>query len=373
VWSGKKTTATNDDRMHADGVIVRRSAADSSPDFLARRSGTMASREAVLVTGATGFTGGRLALHLRQLGHPVRALVRPGAATDALRAAGVALIEGDIRSPPDVMRAAEDVSAIYHLAAAFRIAGQPDSFYRDVNVRGTANVVAAAQTHRVARMIHCSTIGVHGSVKEIPSTETSPFNPRDIYQETKLEGELVARAAIDRGLPGVIVRPAAIYGPGDLRFLKLFRAIKTHRFRMFGSGEAFWHPVYIDDLVDGFLLCGERPEALGKTYILAGERYVTLNEWVAGIAHSIGVRPPRGHLPYWPLAVAAAACEELCRPFGIDPPLYRRRAAFFCSNRAFRIDRARHELGYRPRVAIEAGLQRLASWHLECGHLAPVG
>jgi nucleoside-diphosphate-sugar epimerase len=356
--------------MHADGVIVRRSAADSSPDFLARRSGTMASREAVLVTGATGFTGGRLALHLRQLGHPVRALVRPGAATDALRAAGVALIEGDIRSPPDVMRAAEDVSAIYHLAAAFRIAGQPDSFYRDVNVRGTANVVAAAQTHRVARMIHCSTIGVHGSVKEIPSTETSPFNPRDIYQETKLEGELVARAAIDRGLPGVIVRPAAIYGPGDLRFLKLFRAIKTHRFRMFGSGEAFWHPVYIDDLVDGFLLCGERPEALGKTYILAGECYVTLNEWVAGIAHAVGVLPPRGHLPYWPLAVAAAACEDLCRPFGIDPPLYRRRAAFFFNNRAFRIDRARHELGYRPRFTIEAGLQRLASWHFECGHLA---
>lgn len=108
-----------------------------------------------------------------------------------------------IRNPPDVMRAAEDVSAIYHLAAAFRVASQPDSFYRDVNVRGTAHVVAAAQTHRVKRMIHCWTIDVHGNVKEIPSTESSPFNPGE---ETKLEGELVARAAIDRGLPGVIVR-----------------------------------------------------------------------------------------------------------------------------------------------------------------------
>ena len=140
VWSGEKTAATNHERMHPDCVMVRRSAANSSRGSPARRSGTMASREAVLVTGATGFTGSRLARHLRQLGHPVRALVRPGAATDALRAAGVALIEGDIRNPPDVMRAAEDVSAIYHLAAAFRVAGQPDSFYRDVNVRGTANV-----------------------------------------------------------------------------------------------------------------------------------------------------------------------------------------------------------------------------------------
>jgi nucleoside-diphosphate-sugar epimerase len=329
-----------------------------------------ASRDAVLVTGATGFTGGHLARRLRQLGHPVRALVRQGAATDELRAAGVALIEGDIRDPADVMRAAEGVCVIYHLAAAFRVAGQPDAFYRDVNVRGTENVVAAAQHRRVARLIHCSTIGVHGDVKEIPSTETSPFNPGDIYQQTKLEGELVTRAAIARGLPGVIVRPASIYGPGDLRFRKLFRAVQTRRFRMFGSGEALWHPVYIDDLVDGFLLCGERPEALGETYILAGERYVTLNEWVAAIARAMGMPPPRGHLPYWPLAVSAAACETLCRPLGIDPPLYPRRAAFFVSSRAFRIDKARRELGYQPEVDIEAGLQRLARWHFDCGHLA---
>jgi nucleoside-diphosphate-sugar epimerase len=268
-----------------------------------------------------------------------------------------------------VVRAAKGVRCIYHLAAAFRAAGEPDGFYRDVNVRGTENVLVAARKNGAERLIHCSTIGVHGNVKEIPSTESSPFNPGDIYQQTKLEGELVIRDAIDRGLPGVIVRPAVIYGPGDLRFLKLFRAIQARRFLMFGSGETLWHPVYIDDLVDGLLLCGEREEALGRTYILAGERHVTLREWVAGIARAVGVPPPRDRLPYWPLAASAAVCEAVCRPLHIEPPLYRRRAAFFAHHRAFRIDKARGELGYRPKVTIEDGLQRTANWHVEQEHL----
>jgi dihydroflavonol-4-reductase len=326
----------------------------------------------VLVTGATGFTGGHLARRLRRLGCGVRALVRRGAGARELQAAGVTVVEGDLRHRADVVRAARGVGSIYHLGAAFRIAGESDGFYRDVNVRGTENVVEAARKNGVERLIHCSTIGVHGDVKEIPSTESSPFNPGDIYQQTKLEGELVTRAAIDRGLPAVIVRPASIYGPGDLRFLKLFRTIQARRFLMFGSGQTLWHPVYIDDLVDGFLLCGERPEALGTTYILAGERHVTLSEWVAAIARAVGVPPPRGRLPYWPLAASAAVCEAVCRPLRIDPPLYRRRAAFFANHRAFRIDKARRELVYRPEVAIEDGLQRTATWHFEQEHLARV-
>ena len=326
----------------------------------------------VLITGATGFTGGHLARRLRGLGHGVRALVRRGAGARELQAAGITVYEGDLRRRADVVRAARGVRSIYHLAAAFRIARESDSFYRSVNVRGAENVVEAARKNVVERLIHCSTIGVHGDIKEIPSTESSPFNPGDIYQETKLEGELVTQAAIDRGLPAVIVRPASIYGLGDLRFLKLFRAIQARRFVMFGSGKTLWHPVYIDDLVDGFLLCGEREEALGRTYILAGERHVTLSEWVAAIARAVDVPPPRGRLPYWPLAASAAVCETVCRPLRIDPPLYRRRAAFFTNDRAFRIDKARRELDYRPEVAIEDGLQRTANWHFEQEHLPRV-
>jgi nucleoside-diphosphate-sugar epimerase len=326
-------------------------------------------RPPVLVTGATGFTGGHLALRLRQRGHPVRALVRSPAAAVDLRAAGIELVEGDLRRIADVVEAAAGVERIYHIAAVFRTAGHPDTFYREVNLHGTENVLEAAARHGVARTVHCSTIGVHGDVKEIPCTEDSPFNPGDIYQATKLAGELAARRAFDAGLPGVIVRPAGIYGPGDLRFLKLFRMVHGRTFRMFGSGETLWHPIYIDDLVEGILLCGEHPAAVGRTYILAGERWVTLNELVAAIAEAVGVTPPQGRLPFWPLATGAVLCEALCRPLGIDPPLHRRRVAFFIKNRAFSIERARTELGFNPSVPVEAGLARTAAWYLNAGHL----
>ena len=138
---------------------------------------------------------------------------------------------------------------------------------------------------------------------------------------------------------------------------------------MFGSGETLWQGIYIDDLIDGILLCAEHPAAPGQTYILAEERYFTLNHVVAAIANAVGDPPPTARLPYWPLAAAGVVCEALCRPLGIEPPLHRRRAAFFVQDRAFSIEKAGHELGYAPKVPLEEGLGRTASWYLEHGYL----
>jgi dihydroflavonol-4-reductase len=322
-----------------------------------------------LVTGATGFTGGHLAGALVDRGYRVRALVRSGTDASALDARGIDVVGGDITRGGDVDRAVAGTDVVYHLAALFRTAGHPDSAYRAVHVDGTRHVLDAAARHGVVRVIHCSTAGVHGAVRELPCHEASPMNPGDIYQQTKLEGELVARAAFREGLPGVVVRPVGIYGPGDLRFLKLFRAVHSRRFRMFGPGEVPYHLTYIDDLVDGFLLCGEKPEALGETYILAGDEYVSLNELVRLVAEAVDVRPPRGHLPLWPLMAAGTLCEAVCRPLGIDPPLHRRRVEFFVHPRAFTSEKARRELGFAPRVALPDGLRRTADWYFEQGHL----
>jgi dihydroflavonol-4-reductase len=325
----------------------------------------------ILVTGATGFCGGHLALRLRRNGHPVRALVRPTARTEHLETAGVELVSGDIRQRGDVEKAAAGCATIYHIAAVYRTASHPDSYYEDVNVGGTVNVLEAAKKHGARRTIHCSTIGVHGDVQEFPCTENSPFNPGDIYQRTKLAGEQAAQAAFKAGLPGVVFRPAGMYGPGDLRFLKLFKSVNDGRFVMFGSGETFYHLVYIDDLVDGILLCGEHPAALGGTFIIAGERWVSLNEWVAEIAAALGVRKPWIRVPYWPLAASAVLCEGLCKPFGIEPPLHPRRAHFFIKHRAFSIERARTVLGFAPKVSLAEGVRRTAAWYVEQGHITP--
>lgn len=324
---------------------------------------------AILVTGATGFAGGQLVRRLRKLGHRVRALVRPGSDAQALVDQGVEVVRGDLTRAADVERAAEGVCKIFHMAAVYRTARHPDAYYYEVNVGGTRNVLEAAWRQGVERVVHCSTVGVHGDVRQVPSTEDSPLNPGDVYQRTKLEGERAAREAFAAGLPGTVVRPAAIYGPGDLRLLKLFRTIRNGSFRMFGSGETCYHLVYIDDLIDGLLLCSERPEALGQVFILAGPRYLRLDEMVRIVADAVGVPPPGGHLPMWPLVMAAATCEAVCRPLRLEPPLHRRRADFFRKNRAFSCEKARSLLGYEPRIGPREGARRTASWYFENGYL----
>ena len=221
--------------------------------------------QTVLVTGATGFTGGALARKLKQHGKHVRALVRPETDAAPLVEAGIEVVPGDIRHAEDIARAAENCQVIYHIAAVFRTAGHPDSFYHDINVGGVENVLQAARTHQTPRVVHCSTVGVHGHVSTIPSDENAPYNPGDIYQVTKLEGEKVAQRGIEEGLPITIFRPAGIYGPGDMRFLKLFKTIKHRKFRMFGDGETLYHFTYIDDLVDGIILCGPPPPPSAAT------------------------------------------------------------------------------------------------------------
>jgi len=324
----------------------------------------------VLVTGATGFTGGHLARGLAGRGHDVVALVRDDTRASALKADGIAVAPGDIREAGEVERAAQGAEVIYHIAAIYRQAGLRDDEYRAVNARAVATVIEAAHRAGVRRVVHCSTVGVHGDVEHPPADEDAPLKPGDIYQVTKLEGEEAARDAAARtGVEVVIARPTGIYGPGDRRLLKLFRGVARRRFVVLGSGEIFYHLTHIDDLVEGFRLCGEVPGAAGRTYILAGGEVTTLNELIRIIADVAGVEPPSLRLPVWPVWIAGAACEAICAPFGIEPPLYRRRVDFFTKSRAFDIGRARRELGYTPQVSLREGIRRTLEWYRSAGWL----
>jgi dihydroflavonol-4-reductase len=321
----------------------------------------------VLVTGATGFTGGHLARALKQQGHDVWAMVRQPNTAAPLTKAGIQIAAGDLSDPASLPAAlSHNFDVVFNIAALYRQAGLAESVYHQVNATAVGQLIDAAAKAGVRRVVHCSTVGVHGDIEHPPANEDAPLAPGDVYQVSKVEGERIAREASARtGVEVVIARPSGIYGPGDRRLLKLFRGVARRRFVILGDGKIFYHLTYIDDLVEGFRLCGEVPRAAGRTYILAGGEVPVLNDLAALIALEAKVPPPSLHLPVWPFWLAGAACEAVCAPFGIEPPLYRRRVDFFTKSRAFDISRARQELGFQPVVDLREGIRRTLAWYRE--------
>ena len=303
-------------------------------------------------------------------GHLVRALVRDSTRGSSLLSMGAQLAIGDLRDHSSLQRAVDGMDVIYHIAGLFR----PENVSRrdmwEVNVEGTRALLDAAATVGVERFVHCSTAGVHGGIQNPPANEEAPYSPGDYYQESKTEGERIAlKYAAEGRLPVVVFRPAGIYGPGDLRFLKLIKAIKSRKFVMLGPGTVQYQMVFIDDLIDGILLCGSAESALGKIYLLTGESPVTLNHLVKLIARALEVPAPRWHFPVAPVYAAGFICELLLKPLKINPPLYRRRVDFFRKTRAFDISKAKRELGFQPRTGLQSGLETTIQWYRQAGLL----
>jgi len=323
----------------------------------------------VLVTGASGFTGTNLCRRLRRDGDEVVAFVRATSRTAPLEQIGVSCLKVDLADRPAIARELRGISTVYHLAAAYREELGDRTEFQRVNVDATRNLLDAASATGVRRFVHCSTVGVQGQIDEPPATEEYRLAPGDHYQQSKLDGEVLALEYAQAGLPLVVVRPVGIYGPGDLRFLKLFRSIARGRFVMIGSGRSLYHLTYIDDLIQGFVLAGASPAALGEIFTIAGPQYTTLKVLVGMIADALGKPHPRLRVPFAPVYAASVVSERVCRVLNVSPFLYPRRVEFFSKDRAFDTGKARRMLGYQPAVDLEAGLRKTAQWYHEAGLL----
>lgn len=319
----------------------------------------------VLVTGGMGFTGSALCRRLAQQGHQVIALDnKHGIFDDELRTLGVELRIGSVTDRALVDELTAGCDRVYHLAAAFRLVNLSKRQYHDINVNGTRWVLEAALKHQVPRVVYCSTCGVHGDVKRPPAAEDAPIAPADYYQQTKWEGELVVKEFLERGLWVSIVRPTAIYGPGDPeRFLLIYRRVARGRFTFLGNGAAHYHPVYIENLVDGLILASERDAAKGQCYLIADERSLPIRELVVEVGRALDVPVAIRHLPFWPAYAVASTVETLYKPLPAEPPIFRRRLDWFRQNRSFDISKARRELGYEPRIDIPTGLRLTGEWY----------
>ena len=328
----------------------------------------------VLVTGGTGFTGSHLVRRFLARGDDVVVLDKSkGLVYEELAGRGAEIHLGSVTDKNLVDRVTHGADVIFHLAAAFREINVPDSTYWEVNVEGTRYVMQAAKRHGLGKVVYCSTQGVHGHVEVSPGDEDAPIAPADTYQMTKYEGEKAALEYGDDSLDVVILRPTAIYGPGDPgRWLMLYRMVSTGRFLMFGDGKANYHPVYIDNLIDAFEFASLKNGTSGGTYLIGDELYYPLNELVLLVAGAIDTNVRVIHLPFWPLWLGAAATEAAFKPIGRQPPIFRRRVDWFKQNRAFDIGKARRELGYSPKVPLADGLRTTGEWYREHGYLKRV-
>jgi nucleoside-diphosphate-sugar epimerase len=209
---------------------------------------------------------------------------------------------------------------------------------------------------------------VHSHIPSPPADEEEPYRPGDIYQETKCEGEKLALEWFRNGrIDGCVVRPAMIWGPGDKRTLKLYRGIAKRQMPVIGTGKIQLHWVLVDDVARGLILAGDSEDSTGEVYIIAGEAPVKLEGLFKIIADEVGSKPIGFKIPAWPVQMVGEIVERVCRPIGVEPPIYRRRVDFFTKTRAFDWSKARDQLGYRPGQSLEQEVKLIADSYRELG------
>jgi nucleoside-diphosphate-sugar epimerase len=318
------------------------------------------------VTGGSGFIGSHLIDALLAEGWGVAALAHR---SPILQADRVEVCAGDLSDVQALAAHMKGTDAVFHLAAAVgssRGAGEND--FR-VNVSGTEAVLEAARRAGVARVIHCSSAGVLGAVRDGEvATEDYPRRPILPYDRAKHRAEELARRLASDGMDIVIVRPGWVYGPRDRRTFKLIRAIARGRFLIAARGEARQTPVYIIDLVRGMI----QAAAVGRTgevYHLAGSEILTVRELVEMVAAACGRSLPRLRLSALPARFAAWLLEKAYSPLHKEPPLSRPKLSFFLHSKALAIDKARRELGFSPQVGFRRGINLAVDWYRRNGWL----
>jgi nucleoside-diphosphate-sugar epimerase len=323
-----------------------------------------------LVTGAAGFVGSELVRQLLAEGQQVRALVRKPEQAKELQKIGAEVVLGNITNPEDCATAMEGVKGVYHIAAMFREADQPDEAYVEANVTGVQHILQAAINSGVERVIHCSTVGVLGHIAQPPGDEQSPHSPGDIYQRTKLQGEQLAIETFKGGeVRGVVIRPAMIYGPGDTRTRKLFKMVARKKFFYVGKGENLVHFIDVRDLARSFRLAMGATETTAEIYIISGERALSLKEFCGIAAKKLEVPAPKVRLPVKPMQWAGSLCEAICIPLKINPPLYRRRVDFYTKDRSFTSAKAKAQIGFEPAQSVEDEISDIVDDYRERGWL----
>ncbi len=332
----------------------------------------------LLVTGATGFIGSRLALHAHRAGFDVVATGRAEspvehARGDELRRNGVQFHAGLLQDESFVESLLHERTVVIHLAAAQHESNMPEAYFHATNVDVTERLLQQCAAAGIHRFVYGSSIGVYGQsgfgdAGSEPLDESSPLQPDNMYTRSKAAAERVVRAHHSR-MQTCIARIGETYGPGDSRLLKLFRSVARHRFVMIGNGLNQRQCIHVQDLIRALLLAAQHPAAAGETFIFAGPRAITTREMVNAIAEAIGVAPSKRHVPMWPFLATAKVMETVLPPLHLPAPLNTRRLDFFRKSLTFSTSKAEALLGFRAEIDFPQGAVDTAAWYCGRGDL----
>ncbi|HKO85217.1 MAG TPA: NAD-dependent epimerase/dehydratase family protein [Actinomycetota bacterium] len=321
----------------------------------------------VLVTGATGFLGSHLTELLLAAGERPRVLVRPGEAVGASAGEVVDVFRGDVGDRAALDTALCGVDRVLHCAARCGPWGPPAE-YESTNVRGLEALVRAALAAGVRRLVHVSSITVHGNDVRGAADESAPLREeRNPYSRSKVAGErLLERMIRDEGAPVTIVRPGWIYGPRDrASFARFARMIENGQMMVVGGGENHLPLIYVSDAARGVLLASEAAQAVGRSYLLVNDQPVTQREFIGAIAAQLGAPAPTRHIPYQLGLMLGSVAEQLghLSRRRQAPPVMRYGMQLLGGENRFSIARARRDLGFAPLVDLAEGVRRSVDWY----------
>ncbi len=318
----------------------------------------------ILVTGGTGFIGRHLVYALTARGHNVRVLGRNKAQLQEFTRVKATSIAADLRNRQAVADACAGVDAVYHVGAYSAPWGKRDDFFA-INVGGTQAVVDACQQHGVRRLIYVSSPSVLFNGKDQHNlTDDAPYPRRfsSTYSLTKKLGEDIVQASTN--LDYVILRPKAVFGPGDQSLLpRLIQAARAGRLPQIGDGKNFVDLTYVENVVDALLCALEAPAAVGKSFTITNDEHVRLWDVIRHVLRELNISPNLRVVPLHTALAAAALMEARALFSGVEPLLTRYTTLILARTQTYDTRAIKRDLGYTPRISVAQGVdQTLASF-----------
>ena len=312
----------------------------------------------ILVTGATGFLGRRVCEILMKQGYCVIGVGR----NKSKEPAGIYFVQADLTHelPPSAWNGVE---AVVHCAAKSSVWGKYEEFYKD-NVLSTRLLAKQARQHQIKRFVHISSTSVYFDFKDhrdITEDYLLPRRKANHYAATKFLAEKEILGACQQGLPSIILRPRAIFGAEDTALLP--RLLKVNNEKFFPEFDSAGGPLiditYVDNVVEAICCALRAPDGCnGRIYNITNGEPIYLQQTVKKLIQSLGYSYRGKKLPFRLIKLYAYLLEKFYRLFCPykEPPLTVYSVGLISKNQTFCIDKARLELGYRPRVSVAEGL-----------------